>query len=237
VVLTMSFPPPYSFSLTAPVDFSEHTIKFSEMPDIPLTTLSLTFTGPPSGRAFATSCQPGTIAATLTPQDGNPVSKLTGAVTNIGCPPPRPPRIGKPSAAGSLTGLASGRPTLRLRASHGTNAPNIASLAIALPAGLRFNPAALETRHVCSATSCATRQSVKGLSLAGSAIQSAQIRAGKLFIAFTRAAPNVWLAARGPLLAQRRQLKVRARQQRGQALVASLRITDAGGRATVVSVR
>jgi hypothetical protein len=237
VVLTMSFPPPYSFSLTAPVEFAEHTIKFSAMPDIPLTALSFTFTGPSSGPAFATSCQPGTIAATLTPQDGNPVSKLTGAVTNIGCPPPRPPRIGKPSAAGSLTGLASGRPTLRLRATHGANAPNIASLSIELPTGLRFNAAALRTHRVCGATSCATRQSVKGLSLAGSAIQSAQIRGGKLFIAFTRAAPNVWLAARGPLLAARRPLRVTARQQRAQALVARLRITDAGGSGTVVSVR
>ena len=238
VVLTMSFPPPYSFSLTAPVDFSEHTIKFSGMPDVPLTALSLTFSGPPSGPAFATSCQPGTIAATLTPQDGNPVSKLTGAVTNIGCPPRR---VGKPSVAGSLTGLASGRPTLRLRATRGANAPNIASMSIAMPAGLKFNAAALGTRRACGATSCAKTQSVKGLSvkglsLAGAAIQSAQIRGGKLLIAFTRAAPKVWLAARGPLLAQRRALRVGARQQRAGALVARLRITDAGGRGTVVSV-
>jgi hypothetical protein len=237
VVLTMSFPAPYAFSLTAPVDFSEHTIKFSGMPDIPLTALSLTFTGPPSGAAFATSCQRGTIAATLTPQDGNPVSNLTGAVTNIGCPPPRPPRIGRPSAAGSLTGVASGRPTLRLRANHGANAPNIASLSIELPAGLRFNAAALATRRVCSATGCATRQSVKGLSLDGAAIQSARIGGGKLLIAFTRAAPKVWLAARGPLLAQRRSRKLRARQQSAQALVARVRITDASGSGTVVSVR
>jgi len=234
----MSFPPPYSFSLTAPVDFSEHTIKFSGMPDVPLTALSLTFSGPPSGPAFATSCQPGTIAATLTPQDGNPVSKLTGAVTNIGCPPRR---VGKPSVAGSLTGLASGRPTLRLRATRGANAPNIASMSIAMPAGLKFNAAALGTRRACGATSCAKTQSVKGLSvkglsLAGAAIQSAQIRGGKLLIAFTRAAPKVWLAARGPLLARRRALRVGARQQRAGALVARLRITDAGGRGTVVSV-
>jgi hypothetical protein len=234
VMLTMSFPPPYSFSLTAPVDFSEHTIKFSEMPDIPLTVLSLTFTGPPSGPAFATSCQPGTIAATLTPQDGNPVSRLTGAVTNIGCPPRR---IGKPSAAGSLTGLASGRPTLRLRATHGANAPNIASMSIELPAGLRFNATALRTRRVCNATGCAAKQSVNGLSVAGSAIKSARIRGGKLLIAFTRPAPNVWLAARGPLLAQRHPLRVGARQQRARALVVRLRITDAGGSGTVVSVR
>jgi signal transduction histidine kinase len=47
----------------------------------------------------------------------------------------------------------------------------------------------------------------------------------------------VWLAARGPLLAQRRSLKVRAHQQRAHALIARLRITDAAGSGTVVSVR
>ena len=234
VVLSMSFPPPYAFTLTAPVDFSEHTIKFSGMPDIPLTALSLTFTGPPAGPAFATSCEPGTIAATLTPQDGNPVSKLTGAVTNIGCPPRR---VGKPSAAGSLTGLAAGRPKLRLRATHGANAPNIASLSIELPAGLSFNAAALGTRPVCSGGSCRTSQSIKGLSLSGAAVRSAQIRGGRLLIAFTHAAARVSLTARGPLLAQRRARRVSARQQSARALVARLRITDANGSGTVVSVR
>jgi hypothetical protein len=234
VMLTMSFPPPYSFSLTAPVDFSEHTIKFSGMPDIPLTALSLTFTGPPSGPAFATSCAPGTIAATLTPQDGNPVSKLTGTVTNIGCPPPR---VGKPSAVGSLTGLASGRPKLSLQVTHGANAPNIASLSIGLPAGLSFRAPALGARRVCSGGSCLTRQPIKGLSLSGSAVRSAQIRDGRLLIVFTHAAARVWLAARGPLLAQKRALRMGARQQRARALVARLRITDASGRGTVVSVR
>ena len=234
VVLSMSFPPPYSFTLTAPVDFSEHTIKFSGMPDIPLTALSLTFTGPPAGPAFATSCEPGTIAATLTPQDGNPVSKLTGAVTNIGCPPRR---VGKPSAAGSLTGLASGRPKLRLRATHGANAPNIASLSIELPAGLSFNAAALGTRPVCGGGSCRTSGSIKGLSLSGAVLRSAQIRGGRLLIAFTHAAARVSLTARGPLLAQRRARRVSARQQSARALVARLRITDANGSGTVVSVR
>ncbi len=234
VVLTMSFPPPYAFSLAAPVDFSERTITFSGMPDIPLTALSFTFTGPPSGPAFATSCKPGTIAATLTPQDGNPVSKLNGAVTNIGCPAPKP--AGKPKASGSLTGLAGGRPKLQLRATHGSNAPNIASLSIALPTSLSFKSTALVKHRVCKGAKCRTSLSIKGLSLSGAHIAGARIRGGKLLIAFKSPTAGVSLTARGPLLAEKMLPGINAKQQNAGALVARLQITDATGRGTVVSV-
>lgn len=233
VVLTMSFPAPYAFSLAAPVDFSERTITFSGMPDIPLSALSFTFTGPPSGPAFATSCKPGTIAATLTPQDGNPVSKLNGALTNIGCPPPKP--VGKPKASGSLSGLAGGRPRLQLHATHGSNAPNIASLSIALPRSLAFRRTALVKHRVCKGTKCRTSLSIKGLSLSGARVAGASIQGGKLLIAFKNPAASVSLTANGPLLAEKTVPRLNAKQDAG-ALVAHLQITDASGHGTAVSV-
>ncbi len=239
VTLTMSFPPPYAFSVSAPVSFTEHTISFVGMPDIPLSSLSLTFTGPPGGPAFATSCEKGTIATTFTPQDGNPVSKVTGPVTNVGCPAPAPAvakTAGSPTASGSLTELASGRPKLQLRATHGANAPNIASMSIALPAGVDFKGAALVKHRVCNGASCQTSVSVKGLSLSGANVRSAHIQGGKLVISFKRAAASVSLTARGPLLTESRALRFKARQQTASALVARLRITDASGSSTVVSV-
>jgi hypothetical protein len=233
VVLTMTFPAPYAFSLAAPVDFTERTITFSGVPDIPLTALSLTFTGPPSGPAFATSCTPGTIAAKLTPQDGNPVSKLSGAITNINCPPLK--SVGKPKASGSLMGLASGRPNLHLHAIHGSNAPNIRTLSIALPTNLSFRRTALVNHRVCQGTRCWTGVSIEGLSLSGARVARAHIHDGKLVITFANPAASVSLTAHGPLLAEKTVPAINAHQEAG-ALVARLQITDASGLGTVVSV-
>jgi len=239
VTLTLSFPAPYAFSIAAPVSFTEHTITLTGIPDIPMSSLSLTFTGPPAGPAFATSCESSTIATTFTPLDGNPVSKVTGLVTNIGCPPPPPSvakTVGKPTATGALTGLASGQPKLRLRATRGSNAPDIAALSIGLPTGLSFAHRALVKHRVCNATRCRTSFSIKGLSLSGKGLKGASIRNGELLIALARDAASVSLTARGPLLDESTALRFDARQQKAAALIARLRITDSGGTATVVSV-
>jgi hypothetical protein len=236
VSMTLSFPPPYHFSVSAPVDFTEHTITFSGMPDIPLSSLDLRFTGPPSGAAFATSCTSGSMATTLTPQDGNPARKVLAPVNNVGCPPPAPPRTGRAHATGSLYGLASGRPTLRLRAVHGHNAPGIASLTLALPKGLRFRGSALTARRVCGAGACQAQPSIKGLSIAGARLAAARLQSGKLVLSLAGAVPSVSVSARTPLLSESASLRFKAKDQRA-GLAARLRITDAGGTSTLVSVR
>jgi len=234
VSMTLSFPPPYHFAVSAPVDFTEHTIDFSGMPDIPLSSLDLRFTGPPSGAAFATSCASGTMAATLTPQDGNPASRVLAPVNNVGCPPPR---TGRAHAAGSLDGLASGKPTLRLHAVHGYNAPGITSLTLALPKGLRFEASALSRRRVCSAGSCQTHVSVKGLSIGGARLATARLGSGTLVLTLAGAVPSVSMSARRPLLSESPSLRFRARDQRAAGLGARLRIIDASGTSTLVRVR
>jgi hypothetical protein len=196
----------------------------------------LAFTGPSGGRAFVTTCEEGTITAKFTPRDGNPATAVTGPVTNMGCPPPS----GKPTASGSLTGLASGKPTLRLSATHGSNAPDIASLSIGLPAGLSFNHKALVAHRVCKGARrhrrCTTSLSVKGLSLSGTGVKSARIQGGELLITLTRNAAGMSLAARGPLLAESKGLARKAKHHKSGTLVARVGITDATGKLTVVSV-
>ena len=46
-------------------------ITYSALPDIPLSTITFLFNGTTQGSAFTMPCQRSTIAATLTPQDGN----------------------------------------------------------------------------------------------------------------------------------------------------------------------
>jgi hypothetical protein len=234
--LTLSFPPPYPLTVTGPIDLTEHTLTFGGVPDIPLSTLNFSFEGTPAGPAFTTECEPGTIAATLIPQDGNPPVKVTGPVTNVDCPPPS----AKPTASGSISGLAGGRPKLQLRATRGSGAPDIASLSIGLPSGLSFGAKALVRHRVCKGAGkhrkCTTNVSAKGLSLSGAAIKSAHVQGGALVIAFAHDAASVSLTARGPLVLESKTLERKAKQHKAGTLVASLRITDASGRATAVSV-
>jgi hypothetical protein len=234
--VTMSFPPPYQFSATGPINTTEHTISFFGIPDIPMSTMTFTFTGTPAGPAFTTACEPGPITASFVPQDGNPPVKVTGPVTNVNCV--KGISEAKATASGSLSGLASGKPTLKLRASHASGGPGIASLSIGLPAGLSFNRKGLAKRHACEGKSrkCTTTASARNLSMSGAGLKSASIQGGVLRLTFTHAVGGISLIARGALLVESKALTRRARQHRVKALSAHLRITEAGGNSTNVSV-
>ena len=62
------------------------------------------------------------------------------------------------------------------------------------------------------------------------------MRVRVLLLTFTHAAGGMSLTARGALLVESRALTRRARQHRVKALSARLRITEAGGSSTNVSV-
>jgi len=219
--VTMSFPPPFQFSVNGPINTNEHTITFLNLPDFPIGSITYTFLGVPEGPAFVSDCEePSTIGATLTPQDGGPSVKITGPVKNVNCPPPSP----KATASGSLSGLNAGKPKLHIHASHG-KAENLTSLSIELPAGLAFSHKALATKRV-----------VHGLSLSGASIKSARISNGKLVIAFTHPVASLSLTARGPLLSEGKTLEHKAKIHEPGELVTSVRLIDAGGHATTVSL-
>ncbi len=219
--VTMSFPPPFQFSVNGPINTSEHTITFLNLPDFPLSSTTYTFLGVPAGPAFVSNCEEhSTISATLTPQDGGPSVNITGPVTNVNCPPPSP----KAKASGSLSGLNSGKPKLHIHASHG-KAENLKSLSIELPEGLAFSHKAFATKRV-----------VHGLSLSGASIKSARLSGGKLVIAFKSAVASVSLTVRGPLLREGKTLEHRAKIHEPGELPTTVRLTDAGGHATTVSL-
>jgi hypothetical protein len=244
--LTMAFPAPYAFSLAGLVSLTERTIKFTGLPDLPLTTMTFTFSGTPAGRAFTTSCGEATINLTLTPQGGGAAHTAKGLINNIGCPP-HARRSSRPTASGSLTGLASGKPRLRLLASAAGGGPDITSLSIQLPAGLRLaaraltagiqcglagTPAANSPRHA----RCAAHRRAKGLSVTGASVKSVSIQGGALRIAFAHSTGRVSLALGRPLMSESKGLEGRARKHKARALVVGVRITDARGASTSLSV-
>jgi hypothetical protein len=234
--VTMSFPPPYQFSATGPINTAERTISLFGIPDIPMSTLTFTFTGTPAGPAFTTACEAGSITASLVPQNGGPPAKVTGPVTNVNCS--HASGGAKATLRGSLGGLASGKPTLKLRASRASGGPGIASLSIRLPAGLSFDRKALVARRACKGKShkCTTGVFARGLSMSGAGFNSAHIQGGGLLLRFARPASSASLLARGPLLVESTALRRRARQHPAKALSVRVHLTEAGGNSTDVSV-
>ncbi len=234
--LTMSFPPPFEFSVAGPIDIAEKMLSFSGMPDLPLSTLTFTFTGIPAGPAFTTECEPGTIAATVLSQDGNPAARISGPVTNVNCPPPS----ARPKASGSLSGLASGKPVLHVSATRGSGAPDIASLQVSLPGGLSFGRHAIATHRSCKRVhghnKCTTAYSVKGFSLHGAGLASARLQGRALLVTFSHAVASASFTARGPLLVESKSLRQKAKRHQTKGVAASVRITDAKGAGTTVSV-
>jgi len=234
--LTMSFPPPFEFSVAGPIDIAEKMLSFSGMPDLPMSTLTFTFTGIPAGPAFTTECEPGTIAATVLSQDGNPAQRISGPVTNVNCPPPS----ARPKASGSLGGLASGKPVLHVSTTHGSGAPGIASLQVSLPGGLSFGRHAIATHRSCKRvkghSKCKTAYSVKGFSLQGAGLGSARIQGGALVVSFSHAVASASLTTRGPLLLESKSLRQKAKRHQTKGVAARIRITDAKGAGTTVSV-
>jgi hypothetical protein len=217
VKLTTAFPAPYSFSFTAPVNLTERTITYSNLYDLPLSSLAFVFIGTPQGAAFTTTCEPGAIEATMTPEDGNAPHSIVGAVTSFGCPDPKPRNA---SASGSLSGLMSGHPQLKLHARRASSA-GISALSLTLPAGLSFDHGAITAR--------------RGLALSSS-VKTAAVRGGVLRVTLAHPASAVSLSLGGPLLVESASLQRRVREHRAGRLLAHLRIVGADGHASTVGV-
>ncbi len=135
--ITVSFPAPFAISLAGTVNLNNNTVTFANVPDVPLTALTLNVTGPSAGKAFNTDCAPANLGGTFTSQSGVTKSVSTPIVfTNC---------ASKPTVSGSTSGLASGHPKLKFKITHGKGAGNVATVAIGLPGGLEVLP--LGGRH------------------------------------------------------------------------------------------
>jgi hypothetical protein len=220
-VLTISFPAPYKFVLNGTVNYTTRGLVFSNVPDIPLSSFVLTITGPNGNSVFVTSCAPTKLKTKDTPQDGNPASTASGPITYHGCPPPV---IGKPTASGSLSGLATGHPRLKVSATHGSNAPNIASLSVSLPAGLSF--------HAHKSGS-----SLKGLSVSGGSLASAKVHAGALVISLHKPSGSVSLTASGPLLTETKALETKAKKHKAGTIAVTVKVTNAKGKTPTITLK
>jgi hypothetical protein len=219
--VTVSFPPPFAITLVGDVSLSGGTVTINNVPDIPLTDLDLTIAGPNGQKAFTTNCTPSSTTGTFTSQSG--VTKtVTSNVTLTNC---------SPTASGSAGGLATGHPKLRIKASHGQGAANIASVTVGLPAGLKFSRSGITTSNACvtklGKKKCTTTTLTKGLGVSGASVKSVALKGGKLAITLKKAAGNVTVILSGPVLTETSSLQSAVKKHKVKTVTVALKVTDA----------
>jgi hypothetical protein len=203
--LTLQFPAPNAIKLVGTVSLPTHTVTFNGAPDVPQTVLVVTLFGGPHALQN-TSCTPpvGTAVGSFTGQNGA-VVKVSQQVTVIGCPPPKPPKPAKPTlSSATLSGLAVGKPVLRVQLAKG--GAKLKSFTLALPAGLKFNPLGLK----------------RGLSVHGA--KKITLRGNQLIVALRAPANTISIKLSAPLLV--------AKKHGPKHPQLHISVTDASGKST-----
>jgi outer membrane protein assembly factor BamB len=135
-------------------------------------------------------------------------------------------RIGRPRVSGSLSGVGKHRPRLRLTARAGGGAPALSGLAVALPAGLRF-----ERRGLARGVSVTARP--------GRHLRFiARLRQGLLVIALHTPQRSVTVLLHGHALAATKRLAravVHARRRPRLKIIVT--VLDAGGKSSQVILK
>ena len=232
--ITITFPAPFALTLSGAVSLTSGSVTFANVPDVPLTSLTLTLSGPNGQKAFnVVSCAPRNLSGSFTDQGGITATS-SAAIKFVNC-------ARKPTASGLLSGLAAGHPKLRLKATHGNSAPNIASVAIGLPSGLQFARSAFVTRKTCVTKNgkkkCTTTTLVKGLGVSGAKVKSVALKGGKLLVTLKKAAGSVTVNLTGPFVAESKSLQTRVKKHKVKTLTVTLKVTDAKHTATSVPVK
>ncbi|MGN6871361.1 MAG: hypothetical protein ACTHMY_23435 [Solirubrobacteraceae bacterium] len=234
--ITVSFPPPFAISLTGAVNLGNNSVTFANVPDIPLTSLTLNVTGTSGGKAFTTDCKANNIGGTFTPQSGAAAKTVSAPIKFTNCA--QPPKID-----GSTAGLASGHPKLKFKITHGKGAPNVTTVAIGLPGGLKFSKSAIVKHKVCTKASkgkkakCSTTTLIKGLGIAGGKAKSVAIKGGKLVITLKKAAGKLTITASGPLVSESKSLQTKVKKHKTKTLKFTVKATDAKHTSTTVALK
>ncbi len=232
--ITIAFPAPFALTINGTVSLTNNTVTFSNIPDVPLTDLTLTVTGPNGQKAFnVAGCAPRNLTGSFTDQGGTSITS-SAAIKFVNC-------AARPTASGSLSGLAAGHPKLRFKATHGKGGPNIASVAIGLPTGLKFARSAFITHKTCVTKNgkkkCTTTTLITGLGVSGAKVKSVALRSGKLVITLKKAAGSVTANLTGPVLVESKPLQTRVKRHKVKTLTVTLDVTDAKHTASSVALK
>jgi hypothetical protein len=234
--ITVAFPAPYALSFTGAVNIGNNTVLVSGIPDVPITSLKLNITHSQFGEAFTTSCAASTLVAKFHGQGGQ--SSTVNAPVNYGTSCQPSVTVGKPAGTASVKGLSSGKPVLHVHVTHGSNAPNVSSVAITVGSGLKFSKKAFVKK--CTGhghhKKCTTK--VKGLSVTGGKIKKVVLHgSGRIVITFTHAVSAASITMRSPLLTESKGLQKKAKKHKVKSVKVVLKVTDAKGTRTTITLK
>ncbi len=232
--ITVSFPAPFAISMTGLVNLNNNTVTFANVPDVPLTALTLNVTGPSAGKAFQTDCAPASFGGTFTPQSGGAAKTDSAPIKFTNC-------ALKPTVSGSTSGLASGHPKLKFKITHGKGAANIATVALGVPSGLKFSSSAIVKHRTCTGTGkkkkCSTTTLIKGLGIVGGKAKAVAIKGGKLVITLKKASGKLTLTVSGPLVSESKSLQTKVKKHKAGTLKFTVKTTDAKHKSTTLSLK
>jgi hypothetical protein len=232
--IAITFP---SLGITIPgnVSLTSNSVTFPTVPDVPLTDLKLTITGPSGGKAFTTDCAPANIGGTFTPWSGTAPVSDTSKIAFSNC-------VSKPTASGSTVGLAKGQPKLKFTITHGKGAAKVAAVAIGLPGGLKFSRSAIVQHKTCTTLKnkkkkCTTTTLIKGLGVAGGKAKTVAIKNGRLVVTLKKGSNKVTLTISGPLVTETKGLQTKVKKHKTKTLNFTLKVTDAKHTATTLPLK
>ncbi len=227
--LSIAFRAPFAIALTGSVNLSSKSVTFRSIPDVPLTSLALTITGPGGTKAFTTDCAPANVTGTFNAQSG--VSHAdTVPVTYNGCV----------TVTGSTSGLAAGHPNLKFKVARAKGGANIAAAAVALPGGLKFSRSAFVSHKTCTTLKgkkkkCTTTTLISGLGISGGRAKSVALKGGMLLIGLANATGGVSLTISKPLVTETKSLRTKVKKHKAGKLTFTFKVTDAKGTVTTVT--
>ena len=231
--LTVGFPPPYPVSFTGTVDTSSEALTFNDIPDLPLTGLTLAVGGGSAVKLFTTTCAPGSLAVKLTPWNGGSPQAASTPITFGGSCPASPTAPGAPTApsggpsvsAASLRGLVKRAARIRFTANEGNSAAPIKRIALTLPRGLALASArGVTVRNARGRTvrfSAAARRGVLTITLSA-ATAHAGISIGPQAIAVSASLAN--------------RVRTELRRKKVTGLRFGVRLTDAAKQTTALAL-
>ncbi|MBV9803909.1 MAG: hypothetical protein JO130_11985 [Solirubrobacterales bacterium] len=233
--ITIAFPAPFPISLTGAISLTSRSVTFASVPDVPLTSLALSITGPSGAKAFNTDCAPASIGGTFTSYS-SATRTVTAPIVYTHC-------AASPTVSGSTSGLAGGQPKLKVTITHGKGAANIATVVLALPGGLKFSRAAIVSHRTCTkaakgkTATCSITTTITGLGVSGGMPKSVAIHGGKLQITLKRPVGKLTLTVSGPLVSEGKSLQSKVKKHKTGSLTFSLKVGDAKHATTTLSLK
>jgi hypothetical protein len=215
--LTITFPPPFSLQFSGAINIVANSVTFSTIPDVPLSSLTLTLQGNATSLFYTTCSQPnGTLQAAFGGQNGA-TSTVSTPLVITGCPPAVLATVSSVSA----NGLKQGSAKLAFSLAAGTGAPNLKSFTVSLPSGLQFNKTTYR----------------KGLSVSGAKIKNASLSGGKLAVTLKSGVSQLSVKLSAKALIESSALRTKIKNKKVKSLTATVVAKNTSGKTLTLKLK